>query len=207
MGSKERREREKLDTRDKILETARELFAAKGIEAVTMREIAKRIDYTPTAIYHHFKDKNALINELCALDFRALAHEMVKIAHVDDPIERLRRIGLAYVEFAINHASHYRFMFMTVKEPFEEPPLHIGNPEEDAYAFLKLTVTDAINRGRFRPELTDPDQVAQIMWAAVHGIVSIRIVKSEAKWIEFRDLHETAALIIDTIIRGALQES
>lgn len=201
MGSKERRLREKLGTRDRILDAARELFAERGVEAVTMREIARRIDYTATAIYHHFADKNALLHELCAVDFKALAHEMVKIGHIEDPIERLRRVGLAYVDFALTHPSHYRFMFLTPKPEIPQPE-HIGNPEEDSYAFLRMTIADAITRGRFRPEFTDVDQLAQMMWAAVHGIVSIRMVKSDTKWIEFADTRETAELMIDAMIRG-----
>lgn len=201
MGSRERRLREKLGTRERILDAARELFAERGVEAVTMREIARRIDYTATAIYHHFSDKNALLQELCAVDFKALAFEMVKIGHIDDPIERLRRIGLAYVDFAIAHPAHYRFMFLTPKPEIPQPE-HIGNPEEDSYAFLRMTIADAIARGRFRAEFTDVDQLAQMMWATVHGIVSIQIVKSGAKWIEFRDTRDTAEQMIDAMLRG-----
>lgn len=204
MGSRERRLREKLGTRERILDAARELFAERGIEAVTMREIARRIDYTATAIYHHFADKNALLQELCAVDFKALAYEMVKIGRIDDPIERLHRIGMAYVDFAIAHPSHYRFMFLTPKPDLPQPE-HIGNPEEDSYAFLKLTITDAIGRGRIRPEFNDVDQLAQMLWAAVHGIVSIAMVKSNAKWIEFRDTRETAELMIEIMLRGIVQ--
>ena len=48
-----------------ILDAARELFATEGYEAVTMRRIADRIEYSPTAIYFHFKDKESLVRELC----------------------------------------------------------------------------------------------------------------------------------------------
>jgi len=205
MGSRERRLREKRGTRERILDAARELFAERGVEAVTMREIARRIDYTATAIYHHFADKNALLQELCAVDFKALAYEMVKIGHIADPIERLRRIGLAYVDFALTHPSHYRFMFITPK-PEIPTAEHIGNPEEDSYAFLKMTIGDAIARGRFRPEITDIDQLAQMLWAAVHGVVSIHMVKSNAKWIEFRDTRRTAELMIDAMLRGVIRD-
>src|SRR5919204_1809076 len=114
-ATKERRAREREETRGKILDAAREMFVDQGIEAVTMRAIADRIEYTPTAIYYHFRDKRALIEELCALDFRALARAFGRIGRIEDPVERLRRIGLAYVDFALGHPSHYRFMFMTPK--------------------------------------------------------------------------------------------
>src|SRR5579863_7802837 len=96
----DRREREKLAIRTKILDAARELFAEQGYEAVTMRTIAERIEYTPTAIYYHFKDKDALIRELCDADFSALAEEFQKIATVANATDRLKLMGRAYARFA-----------------------------------------------------------------------------------------------------------
>jgi len=60
MGVKERREREKTETREIILDAARELFLAEGYEGVSMRKVAEKIEYSPTAIYIHFKDKDDL---------------------------------------------------------------------------------------------------------------------------------------------------
>ena len=59
MGVKERREREKSETRDKILDAARELFVTEGYEGVSMRKVAQKIEYSPTAIYVHFPDKSS----------------------------------------------------------------------------------------------------------------------------------------------------
>ena len=67
-------------------------LAEEGFEAVTMRAIADRIEYTPTALYHHFPSKQALLNELCQSDFAGLASHMQGAA-VPDPIERLRAVG------------------------------------------------------------------------------------------------------------------
>ncbi|HEY1434684.1 MAG TPA: helix-turn-helix domain-containing protein, partial [Thermoanaerobaculia bacterium] len=50
MGTIERRERERQELRDRILDAARELFVEQGYDAVTMRKIAERIEYSPTAI-------------------------------------------------------------------------------------------------------------------------------------------------------------
>src|SRR4029453_6098074 len=115
MGPKERRTREREQTKSRILDAAREMFVDDGIEAVTMREIAKRIEYTPTAIYHHFRDKQALIQELCLIDFRAVAEGFQKIGRIEDPGDRLRRMGPPYVDNPLEPPSHYRFMFMTPK--------------------------------------------------------------------------------------------
>lgn len=204
MGSRERREREKLEIREKILEAARALFVERGVDATTMREIAKRIDYTPTAIYHHFQDKEAVIYELCRRDFTELAQLFMRIGRIEDPIERLRRIGHAYCEFGLRFPSHYRFMFMTPSRSVT--PEHVGisheDPNESSYAFLRETVSQAIAEDRLRPEYRDADLVAQVLWAGVHGIVSLRITMEDPGWINWREAHATTAVIIDALIRG-----
>ena len=159
MGTTERREREKQELRDRILDAARTLFAEQGYDAVTMRKIAEKIEYSPTAIYFHFKDKQTLLQELCDTDFGALAHEFQKIARIADPIERLRQIGRAYVGFAIEFPNHYRLMFMTPSKATLGPEgsrLAHGNPEEDAYAFLRATVAEAIAAAACGPSFPTP---------------------------------------------------
>lgn len=194
-----------METRDKILEAAREMFATQGIEATTMRAIANRIEYTPTAIYHHFKDKDALIIELCHCDFRALAQQFSRAQHVPDPVERLRMIGDGYVQFAMENPHHYQIMFMT-RTPYAEPDYDRGNPESDAYALLVHTIQEAIDMGRFRPELTDAHQVGQMFWSAVHGLVSLHIAKADDPWIQWADLKETTTLMREAMLRGLLRD-
>jgi AcrR family transcriptional regulator len=202
MGTQERRERERQETRDKILDAARELFATRGVEATTMRAIAERIEYTPTAIYHHFRDKDEMLLELVHADFRSLAQAFGRIGRIDDPVERLERIGQAYVDFALEFPHHYRLMFMTTAPVHDDQQKEKGNPEEDAYAFLRMTVAEGIESGRFREEYQDADLLAQMVWAAVHGVVSLQIAKCNDPWIEWRDARETARLAIRTMTRG-----
>jgi AcrR family transcriptional regulator len=208
LGIKERREREKAEIKDKILEAARELFVSEGYEAVSMRKIAEKIEYSPTAIYFHFKDKESVMRELCDADFLALAHQFAEIAKIADPIERLRATGLAYADFALTHPNHYRLMFMTPHPPHdpEKSAVRKGNPEEDAYAFLKAIVEEAIAAGRFLPELTDADLLAQIHWAGMHGVVSLQIAKCNDDWIDWRDPADRTRLMLDVLIRGLVRQ-
>ncbi|MEO7999360.1 MAG: helix-turn-helix domain-containing protein, partial [Gemmatimonadaceae bacterium] len=141
--SSARRERQKAETRQRILDAARELFVADGVEATTMRAIAARIEYTPTAIYHHFKDKDTLLEELCLVDFLSLAAAMNRIGRIEDPIERLRRMGMAYADFAIDNQSQYRFMFMTVRRQAGEHALMTKGDPEQVVQDLTEKVTDS----------------------------------------------------------------
>ena len=206
MGPKERREREREEIRTRILDAARELFANEGVESVTMRRIADRIEYSPTAIYFHFRDKEALLAELCDSDFRSFAHGFLEIAQIADPVERLRAAGEAYVSFGLNNPSHYRLMFMTPKTT-EASTIAKGNPEEDSYAFLKGIVAELMAQGRFRDDITDIDLAAQVMWSAMHGLVSLEIAKCKDEWVEWRPVEERAKTVSDMMIRGLLKES
>lgn len=203
MGPKERREREREETRTRILDAARELFANEGYEAVTMRRIAERIEYSPTAIYFHFRDKESLLKELCDTDFLTLAQGFGAIAGIPDPIERLRRAGHAYIEFGLSHPNHYRLMFMTPHPPInpEEHSLQRGNPEEDAYAFVQAIIGEAIAQNRFREGL-DAELIAQTVWGGVHGVISLEIAKCNDNWVDWRPLKDRAQLMIDALIGG-----
>jgi len=187
-----------------ILDAAREMFVAEGYEAVTMRRIAEKIEYSPTAIYFHFKDKDALIHELCDTDFGKLAQEFGPIARIGDPIERLCRVGHVYADFGLRNPNHYRLMFMTPHPPYDvaDSRLQQGNPEEDAYAFVKQIVVEAIAKGRLRRDLKDPELVSQTVWAAVHGVISLQIAKRNDGWIEWAPLKKRVDLMIDAVIRG-----
>src|SRR4051812_38720478 len=180
MGVKERREREKSETRDRILDAARELFGQHGYEGVSMRQVAEKIEYSPTAIYVHFADKEDLFHELVHEDFARLAAEFQHIPMPEDSLERIKQIGRSYVEFGIRHPNHYRLMFMTPhpqNELDEEDQEIKGNPEVDAYALLMLSVKQALSEGRFRDEVSNPDLIAQTLWASVHGVISLNIAK------------------------------
>lgn len=202
-----RRERQKAETRQAILDAARELFVTEGVEATTMRAIAAKIGYTPTAIYHHFRDKDALIVELCLADFSALGQAMRRIGRIEDPIERLRRMGMAYTEFAMENPSQYRFMFMT---PLDHQQINphgelMSMPDEDAYQFLFATVQEGIERGLYRPELDDPVELAQMFWGGIHGIVALWFTHCGDPHITLHDPRRTVRTMCDNMIRGALR--
>ncbi len=210
MGTKERRERERLETRDLILDAARELFLSEGYERVSMRRLAEKIEYSPTAIYVHFVDKEELFRELCHRDFARLAEALQQIGNQPDPVERLRQLGRGYIEFGVQYPNHYKLMFMTPHpcDGLDERDREVkGNPEKDAYAFLKLTVQAAIDGGRLRPELNDAELVAQTLWAGVHGVISLHIAKHDDYWVEWRPLEQRAQTMLDAVLNGMLKES
>lgn len=211
MGVQERRAREKSETRDKILDAARELFATEGYEGVSMRKLAEKIEYSPTAIYAYFTDKEDLFHQLCQEDFARLAEVFRSAAMPSDPVARIREIGRVYIEFGIRYPNHYKLMFMTAHPEghFDESDQEIkGNPESDAYAFLMQTVQEAIDLGLFREGVADDNLIAQTLWAATHGVISLQIAKcNDSAWVNWRPMAERTSVMLDAVLRGLLKEA
>jgi AcrR family transcriptional regulator len=199
-------EREQLRTL--IIDVARELFVSRGVDAVTMREIAKRIGYSATSIYLHFADKEAVLRAILDTDMLALATSLKNILLIADPVERLHALGRGYAEFALSHPNHYRLMFMTERtmcDP-ELSSLQQNNAEQDAYFQLKTVVGEVYTAGYFRADLQDADLIAQTIWAGVHGVCSLQINMAEDKWVHWSDISARLQLMQQVMMRGLLKE-
>lgn len=209
MGTKERRAKAKEDVRALILDAARELFAQQGIEAVTMRQIAAKIDYTPTAIYFHFRDKQALLRELCNVDLGHLMQAFSRTASVGDPVKRLRAIATAYIDFGLNYPNHYRLLTMTMWPVGMVDPEMMeqrGDPSKDAYAFLCATSQAVIDGGFARAGYADAELFTQTLWAGVHGMIALEIVLKDDPWFTWRPIKKRAKAMVDVLLAGLLRE-
>jgi AcrR family transcriptional regulator len=207
MKSAVRRKQHQDALRKRILDAARELFVAEGVEAVSMRKIADKIGYSATTLYNHFDDKEALLRALCDADFGALEEAFQKIGKIADPIERMRRLGQCYIEFALKHPNQYRFMFMTPRvhghdeEPCEEAPA--DSADTNAYTFLRMTINEALAAGAFRAEYHDADLVSHIVWSAVHGVAALHLIMAhdESK-VAWPPAEQIARASIEVLIGG-----
>src|SRR5215831_439761 len=103
----ERKQRDKEEMRSLILEAARKIFLAKGYYQASIRTIAEEIEYSPGTIYLYFKDKDEIFHALHEDGFRRLLEKMQPLEHVTDPFERLKAMGLVYIEFAKNNKDFY----------------------------------------------------------------------------------------------------
>lgn len=174
MGIAERKEREKEELKDLILNASREIFLSEGYENTSMRKIAAKIEYSPGIIYHYFRDKNDL---LLALHDKAFECQMEALFHsvrdIADPFERLAATGKAYLLHGINNPQDYELMFilsctmeaLAVKE-------EIWKDGATAIGMLKENIKECIDAGYFRQDL-DLDQTSYLLWSQVHGLVSL----------------------------------
>lgn len=207
MTASDRRERARQETRQRILDVARDLFAVEGYEAVTMRRIAEKVEYSPAALYLHFADKDELFRALCVNDFAALGAHLVKLEHVADPVVRLRRLFGAYLDFAIERPNQYRLLFMAPR-PAGTLPLAEDDPAPalDAYGHLRDTLAEALAAGRLREGLRDPDLLAQALWSGVHGVAALYIALCSEKKLPWRPVRSIGKVLLDIVLEGLVRK-
>jgi AcrR family transcriptional regulator len=170
MSISARREQHKTELRRLILETAERLFVDAGsYDAVSMRKIAKEINYSATTIYLYFKDKDALFQTLLRETFRKLSQAVAMAVTHRDPVAGLYQAMKACVTFGLEHPEHYRLLFMV------RPSLAVSRGAtrdigEEAFNLLRHQVGLCIHKGRIVE--SDQDLVAQGAWAVVHGLTS-----------------------------------
>jgi hypothetical protein len=94
------------------------------------------------------------------------------------------------------------FMSPNVSATCDTDTSHRGNPEQDAYAFVLQVARDLIASGRVLPQYRDPDLVAQIAWAGLHGVIALHIDNGGDPWVNWKPAAETAMAMGDVILRG-----
>jgi AcrR family transcriptional regulator len=181
MGVSERRIRERLDTRQSILAAARELFLLKGFEATTIRNIAEKIEYSPSTIYQHFKDKNEIFYTIHTDAFSELVRYLNASDIHKNPMDQLIALGKIYIQFALENPGLYDLMFIM------EAPIDFLDYLEDAnwtegkmaFDYLTSVIANCIKQGLIKE--TDLESLSYLVWSTVHGLVTISIRKRGLK--------------------------
>lgn len=160
--------------RELILAAALKLFVEESFEGTTMRRIADEIEYTPGAIYSYFKDKNEICFALHTHGFERLsalmAEAIAKLPRRADPFDRLRVVGRAYIQFALENPSLYDLMFISKsmgKKIAADSEWEVG---KRAFGTLHETVQLIITKHDLD---WNADVMAYTCWSAVHGMVSL----------------------------------
>lgn len=180
--SETRRERERAELTERIMDAAREMFVRDGYEAVTLRKIALAIEYSPAAIYQYFKDKRALVQAIIRRDSDDLRAHLRAGLNRETPVEQLVEMARLYAEWGIAHPNHYRLMLVPPPAWMEQDQeLNRSDPtplEQEILTMLWMVVRGAIERGALKEKYTDPALVAATLWAGLNGVVLLEICVS-----------------------------
>lgn len=171
MGIKDRKIKAKEDLRKAILSAAREIFLQNGFDNMSIRMIAKKIEYSPTTIYLYFKDKDEIFYALHNEGFQLLNKELQVHSLVEDPMEKLKAIGRIYISFAIKNPDFYDLMFVQ-KSPLNCVEMETWSEGQAAFNFLKDTVQSCMEKKQLKSE--DAETGAFVIWSAMHGMCVLK---------------------------------
>ena len=193
------------ERRGEILAAAREMFIAEGYGTVTTRKLAERAGISQTGLYVYFKNKEEILDALCRATFEQLAARFRRVEAKNGSYpDLLRRIGKAYVEFALEHPDEYELTFMASGSlPKFSAPKDLARPFElqgvgvQVFMILREHVANMAKAGLLGK--IDVTLASQVLWAGLHGMVALLIARPGYLMSGRRQLADT---MIETLIAG-----
>jgi len=157
--------------RERLIDAAERLFAAHGLDAVTLRQLAAEVGVSPMTPYRYFADKHAIMAAVRARAFtrHAEALEAAYAAAGADPIAGANAVGRAYVEFAFAHPDAYRLMFDVHQDNETDYPELVAAGDRS-----RRTMTRHLEGLAAAGQLDgDPVLIGHMYWSALHGPIML----------------------------------
>lgn len=173
MISRERQMREHKETKNKILDTARNIIAKEGIEGLTIRKITSAIDYSPASIYHYFTDKNEIIARLVKDEYKKILTSVISVERNEEsPEKEMKEIFIRYIKGALNFPELYLAFMLNSDNTILKKTALLNKGTSKKSPTLKLltgNIQRGIEQGCYRP--CDPELTAQIIWTSTFGLI------------------------------------
>lgn len=161
-----------VNLKDALIEEAFSIIEEKGVEHLSLRDVARRLGVSHQAPYKHFPSRDHILAAVVARCFSDFADYLEARPVSPEPFEDLGRMGLAYLEFARSNPLQYRLMFNTALPDGTE---HRHMLDQAQYAFSILR--DKLGTMQLRDphhRISDPAKHdALFIWSALHGLASL----------------------------------
>jgi AcrR family transcriptional regulator len=160
------------DLKNALIQAGIEILSKEGVNAMSLRKVARRAGVSHAAPYAHFADKQALVAAISTEGYRKLYDKVYNAAqnHRGDPLRQLVEGAWAYVEFALNDSEHFRITLSGVVEKEKEYPAYVEISQKGFRLVVQLVEAcqkaGVLNEG-------PPDLMAASVWGLVHGFVSL----------------------------------
>ncbi|MFC2125829.1 TetR/AcrR family transcriptional regulator [Bacteroidota bacterium] len=171
MGVSERKEREKRKLRLLILDTAHKIFIKQGYENTSIRNIAKKIEYSPATLYLYFEDKEDILYRLKDRYFNEFCDKLNEFHFIKDHFSRLKNMSASYLDYALSNQKHYELMFFSnIKNPNK------GNQkdptgEQKAFSLFRDTVDACLKQNQIRR--MPVEEATNVILSFLHGLSSL----------------------------------
>ena len=182
------REKRRARTREAILEAAMQVVIQHGVEALSMREIAGRIDYSPSVLYEYFSSKEEIIEALVNEGFALLTACLEYGIRGETALLRLQEAGKAYMQFALQEPQLYLMMFN--HRPLF--PFPLARVEQNT-AYSKLL--QIFQAGLLSTEIrsaSGAQELAYTSWSLMHGLSMLRLTLMSQVIEDIDSIHEKA---------------
>ncbi len=161
--------------RQALVDAAVAVIETQGVEGLSLRAVARQAGVSQSAPYHHFKDKEALLVEVCHLGFIELVERMrATVAAHDCPMDQLGALGQAYVQFGKERTSYFRIMWGNFIEDKGQYP-ELSCAALGAFEVVLSVIVAGQHRGVIRND--PPAELGAAAWAAVHGAARLIVDK------------------------------
>lgn len=194
------------DLRQTIMQAALAWIETENIFSLSLRKIARQIGVSHNAPYRHFPDKESLLVAIAEEGFSQLhqALQEALVDSVDSPEniqQQLENIGIAYVDYAVNHPAYYRVMFSEFPQDYQNHP-ELAKISETAFSVLLNTIKRGQEAQVFKAE--DSWQLARVCWSLVHG-VSILAIDNQLRVSAAEEIVELAQIATRTMTTGIVK--
>jgi AcrR family transcriptional regulator len=194
-----RREREKIEMRQLIIDAAIKIYIEEGYDKLSLRGIATHIEYATGTIYLYFKDKHELFHAMHEWAFKQLLMDMdIHLSPVKNPIERLRKMAEVYIGFAFKNPELYDLMFILNEPMCAEANMEDWPCGQGVYQFLVNTVNEALEMNLLKSE--NAETLAFMFWSSTHGMISLYL-RNRLRMYAGEDLHKLISYTEDMILR------
>ena len=183
------------DSRAAILAATEALLLEAGYEGFSIRKLVQRCGFTAPTIYHHFGDKQGLLDELLEARVESLVEEIRAVPLTKDPAENIRRLFRAFANFGIRNPTHYALISSSRSEQTDAIPA-----AQEAQAILLAPLETLEKEGRLYSG--DLDETRQVAWAFLHGIISLQSTRPHDDWNP-----NLLDLSLDALIRGCIRST
>jgi AcrR family transcriptional regulator len=184
------------------LRAVRETIAERGLEQLSLREVARRLGVSHQAPYRHFPSRDHLLAEVILECFQDFARFLDDRQKQEGPEQDLNCLGTRYLQFALERPLEYRLMFNT---PWPEPAEEVGLVGDALHAFNILRDDLRGIHGRDAEAQRQVDQDAMLIWSAMHGLSSILQSSAMAHLDLAEGVREQVPAYIMERVRGMLQ--
>jgi AcrR family transcriptional regulator len=158
------------DLRNALVETALRVVAEEGLEALTLRELARRLGVSHSAPAHHFADKAALLREVAVTGFSLLAEAMARAAAAQAPRARLRALGRAYGRFAVGQPAFFRVMFGPYVAGQAEPDPRVLEAGGASFLVLARCIQELSSA-----DAAEVERLTAAAWSLMHGAATLYV--------------------------------